>query len=256
MRVALAASALVVLLCMLALVGMARGATTLSLGTTDVTTTSVTLQWSRTGDFLFTAYHVEYTVAGADNWQLYQSITDASVTTVTVKGLTPGTAYQFRIIDVDLLGSQSSNVVSVTTRQDISAAFQSALPAIVAVALIAIIVVVLVVLLARRRRAPRPAAPSLAQPETPAVREAQQQPLQRKPSVQPPAAPQPQGSFVNPPAPSYQAPAVNPAIPGPTQGPSPMQGAGLQVPQNFCLKCGAPLPAGAAFCGACGAKIG
>ncbi len=76
-------------------------------------------------------------------------------------------------------------------------------------------------------------------------------PAQSQPApLQQPAV---QQAPVNPPAPTYQPAPVNPIA---SQGPQSTPGMGAQVPRNFCVMCGAPLPVGAAFCGACGANLG
>ncbi len=69
------------------------------------------------------------------------------------------------------------------------------------------------------------------------------------PRLQQPPGPQ---APVNP-APAYQPPPVNPPV---SQAPQPTPATGAQFTKSFCTKCGAPLPPGAGFCGACGAKIG
>ncbi len=85
------------------------------------------------------------------------------------------------------------------------------------------------------------------------------EPVTAQPAFQPVAQPiqyqplTPQGQVVNPPTPSYRSPPVNPPAP---QGPQPTPGTGAQFAKSFCIKCGAPVPTGAAFCGACGAKMG
>ncbi len=58
-----------------------------------------------------------------------------------------------------------------------------------------------------------------------------------------------------PPPPGVNVPPSNPPV---TAQPTSMQGVGAAtgMPQRFCVKCGAPLVAGAAFCGSCGAGIG
>lgn len=66
-------------------------------------------------------------------------------------------------------------------------------------------------------------------------------------------APLPPASPANPPPSAYAAPPVNPE--GPRQIPVSAQAAS-GISRNYCTKCGAPLSAGSAFCGACGTRLG
>lgn len=102
---------------MVAFAGATFAATTVHLNTpsdSDITSSSVKLQWSQTQDWLFTRYEVWKNES--TEWKIVTQITDASTTTYTVTGLTSNHKYQFKIVDVDSISSAESNIISVTTK--------------------------------------------------------------------------------------------------------------------------------------------
>ncbi len=125
--------------------------------------------------------------------------------------------------------------------------------AIFGVPILIVGIILLILGAALKAKAPVPVPPAVAHTgyqQTPPAQGVQRVLYQQPFQPQQPAFPH---APVNPPAPSYQPSPVNPPAP---QVPQPTPGAGTQVAKSFCVKCGAPLPMGAAFCGACGAKIG
>jgi hypothetical protein len=90
------------------------GATLLSVSVSDVEPTSVRISWSQTQDVCFESYRIEYREAGFSSWTTDTSIGSASTTSTWIYGLDAGTRYGVRVVDVDCLGSRTSNPVPFT----------------------------------------------------------------------------------------------------------------------------------------------
>lgn len=93
----------------------ALAAATLSVGVTDITSTSVRVTWSRSGDWCFVSYDVQYREAGAAGWITAGTFDNRSFQNFTLTGLKPATDYEARVLDTDCGSAQGSNVVPFRT---------------------------------------------------------------------------------------------------------------------------------------------
>jgi PKD repeat protein len=80
----------------------------------QVTTNSMVLTWSQSGDWCFTSYTVYESEAGGA-WTGAGVITTISETTITTTNLKSGTQYSYYLTDTDCAGSKNSNTVTATT---------------------------------------------------------------------------------------------------------------------------------------------
>lgn len=79
----------------------------------DVTKSSVALSWSRPkddGGSAITGYYVEYKAVTAETWSRHEA--KITSTMFTLHGLTPDTAYEFRIVAVNETGESEAGIVS------------------------------------------------------------------------------------------------------------------------------------------------
>ncbi len=95
--------------------GPGGAATTLTPGVKEVSQDAVTVTWGRTQDMCFTSYDIQWRAAGGTSWATATSLTETGRTEYRLTGLTPETAYEVRVVDVDCLGSQPSDPVPFTT---------------------------------------------------------------------------------------------------------------------------------------------
>lgn len=96
------------------LLPVCHAADSVYLSSTSKTSSSVSLSWSKSGDWLFETYTVEYRPSGG-SWRTHTTISNIDITTARVTGLSSGTTYQFRVRDDDSISSAYSNTISVTT---------------------------------------------------------------------------------------------------------------------------------------------
>lgn len=95
-------------LSMVALAIGASAATSLDAGVSEVSQNSALVTWSHTQDWCFTSYDLQWRSAGTTNWNTARSITNADETSYRVVGLSPDKEYEYRVVDVDCMGSQAS----------------------------------------------------------------------------------------------------------------------------------------------------
>jgi hypothetical protein len=201
----------------------AIAATSLSVSTSDVTTSTVRISWSQTQDACFTRYLVQHREIGSGGWVQDETIGSASTTSTTIFGLTPDTSYEVRVVDEDCLGSQPSSAAQIRTTS-LAAVGALAVGGIVIMIVVILVIVAVIVGIVRfiqggTTKPPPQAAPPPAPVYAPSY--------QRSPPPPPPQHP------VAPPPPPIQHAAPAPA-----------------ATSKFCSQCGSPLAG--PFCAKCG----
>jgi len=120
----------------------AYAATSVNLTYSDVTETSVNLNWSKSVDLLFQHYQI-YMKTSSTGWTLVWTINDVNTLTHTVTNLSPGTTYQFKVTNYDLVSSADSNIITVTTPAPPTPSIPWWVPPLVIVAIFIAIILVL-----------------------------------------------------------------------------------------------------------------
>lgn len=102
------------------------GASTVTLGTSGKTQTTITLSWTQSGDSLFSKYELYMSSTGVNGpfTKIYEQ-TNKAKTTYAVTDLQPETPYWFYIKDVDWLASANSNTYQASTTSNLTLAITS-----------------------------------------------------------------------------------------------------------------------------------
>lgn len=131
----------------------------------EVTYDSVVLLWDESTAITFTQYGVYKSESKIGGWSEVYTIYSKSTTTYNVSSLKSETEYLFKIRYVDALGSEESNIVTVTTLKDplkgsIEQAVWYGYAICISVIAIVVIVVVVVVWLVLKKRKTKAQPPS------------------------------------------------------------------------------------------------
>lgn len=147
--------------------GPALAASTLTVSTSEVTSTTARVSWTQTSDWCFAQYRLQHRPLAGGGWQDDATYASPTTTATTVRGLEPATAYEVRVVDEDCAGSQPSAPAQFTTAAPAAGASSFAATAVFLIAALVILGFVLVgaYLVMNSRREPEvPAPPPLAQP--------------------------------------------------------------------------------------------
>jgi hypothetical protein len=108
----------VLIVSLMSLTNIAFGATEVTVSSPAQTETTVTLSWTKSGDWLFVDYKVKVATSVNGPYATVATISNKDTTAYAVTDLSPQSDYYFVIQDTDSLGDASSNTLQVRTKSE------------------------------------------------------------------------------------------------------------------------------------------